>query len=69
MVSKTFMKVISIGCKVFIATFIATFIAIFAFIAVAAFVSGCIDSGVIGFAGSAAATFIIWLFVELYKEV
>lgn len=65
MVSKTFMKVISIGCKVFIATFIA----IFAFIAVAAFVSGCIDSGVIGFAGSAAATFIIWLFVELYKEI
>lgn len=65
MVSKTFMKAISIGCKVFIATFIA----IFALIAVAAFVSGCIDSGVIGFAGSAAAAFIIRAFVELYKEI
>lgn len=65
MVSKTFLKVLSIGCKVFVATFIA----IFALIAVAAFVSGCIDCGVIGFAGSVAAGFIMWLFVELYKEL
>lgn len=63
-VSKAFMKVLNVGVKVFIATFIA----LFSFIALSAFVGGCIESGVIGFAGAAAAAFIVWIFVELYKE-
>lgn len=65
MVSKTFTKVISIGCKVFLAAMITLFV----FIGASAFVSGCLGAGVIGFAGCASAALISWLLIELYKEI
>lgn len=65
MVSKTFLKVLSIGCKVFIATFIALFV----FIGAVAFIGACMGDGIIGFAGCVAAALIAVALVELYKTI
>lgn len=63
-VSKAFIKALNICVKIFLATFIA----LFSFITLAAFVSGCTDSGAIGFAGAVAGALVVWAFVELYRE-
>ena len=65
MVSKTFIKVINLFSRIFVALLIG----LFAMIALCALFCAFTGDGLVGIAGAAAAAFIAWALVELFYEL